>query len=98
VLLLDETRELAWNPVLTARGTQMPTGLGWFVQAHRGERIVWHFGHVPYAYSSLVVKVPSRRLTFILLANSDGLSAPFQLQSGNITRSLFATLFLRLAT
>jgi CubicO group peptidase (beta-lactamase class C family) len=98
VLLLDETRELAWNPVMTARGAQMPTGLGWFVQAHRGERIVWHFGHVPYAYSSLVVKVPSRRLTFILLANSDGLSAPFQLQSGNITRSLFATLFLRLAT
>ena len=28
-------------------------GLGWFVQFYRGERVVWHFGHVPNAYSSL---------------------------------------------
>ena len=48
-------------------------------------------------YSSLILKVPSRQLTFLLLANGDGLSAPFQLQSGDVTRSLFATLFLRLA-
>jgi hypothetical protein len=44
------------------------------------------------------VKLPDRKLTFILLANSDGLSAPFELTSGNLTRSLFATLFLRLVT
>jgi hypothetical protein len=41
--------------------------------------------------------VPARRLTFILLANSDGLTSSFQLQAGDVTRSLFATLFLRLA-
>ena len=73
-------------------------GLGWFVQYFRGERVVWHFGYVPNAYSSLILKLPDRKLTFILLANSDGLSAPFQLQAGDVTRSVFAALFLRLTT
>ena len=77
-------------------GVPSPMGLGWFVQWYKGERIVWHFGYVQNGYSSLIVKVPARGLTFILLANGDGLSAPFQLQSGDVTRSLFATLFLRL--
>ena len=37
-----------------------------------------------------------KRLTLILLANSDGLSSPFDLPSGDVTKSLFAVLFLRL--
>jgi CubicO group peptidase (beta-lactamase class C family) len=97
LLLLDDTRELAWTPVQGRDGDPTPAGLGWFVQYYRGERVVWHFGYMPNAYSSLIVKLPSRHLTFILLANSDGLSAPFQLSEGDVTRSLFATLFLRLA-
>jgi hypothetical protein len=35
-------------------------------------------------------------MTVILLANSDGLSAPFQLHLGDVTRSIYANLFLRL--
>ena len=97
-LLLDETLEAAWNPAIGRRGTPVPMGLGWFVQSHRGQRVVWHFGYVPNAFSSLIVKLPDRHLTFILLANSDGLSAPFQLHHGDVTRSLFATVFLRLVT
>jgi CubicO group peptidase (beta-lactamase class C family) len=97
-LLLEETREMAWTPVMSASGAPLPIGLGWFVQSHRGQRVVWHFGHVTNAYSSMVIKLPARRLTLIMLANSDGLSAPFQLPAGNVTRSLFATVFLRLAT
>jgi CubicO group peptidase (beta-lactamase class C family) len=97
LLLRDETRALAWTPVTTPDGATLPTGLGWFVQTYRGERLVWQFGEIPNAYSSLILKLPARRLTFILLANSDGLNSPFQLQSGDVTRSLFATLFLRLA-
>lgn len=98
VLLRQETRDLAWQPATNRRGALVPMGLGWFVQSHRSARIVWHFGVVPNAYSSLIVKVPDRNLTFILLANSDGLSSPFQLSSGDVNRSLFATLFLRLVT
>jgi CubicO group peptidase (beta-lactamase class C family) len=99
LLLRDDTLALAWTPVIPrAGGPALPTGLGWFVQTYRNERIVWHFGVVANAYSSLIVKLPARRLTFILLANSDGLCNPFQLSSGDVTRSVFATLFLRLIT
>jgi CubicO group peptidase (beta-lactamase class C family) len=98
VLLRAETVEAAWSPDTTDLQTVLPTGLGWFVQTYRGERVVWHFGMIANGYSSLIVKLPSRHLTFILFANSDGLSSPFQLDAGDVTRSLFATLFLRLYT
>ena len=97
-LLLDETLAAAWTPVFDRAGQATPMGLGWFVQVHRGERVVWHFGQVPNAYSSLLLKMPGKGITFILLANSDGLSNPFQLQAGDVTRSLFATVFLKLTT
>jgi len=94
VILNQETLDSAWKPVNTAS----PMGLGWFVQTHRGQRVVWHFGMITNAYSSLLLKLPDQKITFILLANSDGLSSTFQLSSGNVTKSLFASLFLRLVT
>lgn len=71
-----------------------PFGLGWFVQTYRGHKLVWQFGVWPGAYSSLMLKVPERGLTLILLANSDGLSANFPLSGGDVTASLFARVFL----
>jgi CubicO group peptidase (beta-lactamase class C family) len=96
LLLKEDTRNLAWSNTINTQRAPLPTGLGWFVQTYRGETTVWHFGQISNAYSSLILKVPSRQLTLILLANSDGLSAPFQLDLGDVTRSVFATLFLRL--
>ena len=98
LLLQEETLAAAWSPAPDRAGSSSPMGLGWFVQTYRGERVVWHFGSVPNAYSSLVLKLPARNITFILLANSDGLSSPFKLPSGDVTRSVFATLFLKLTT
>ena len=98
VLLLDETVAQAWQPATGYRGTALPTGLGWFVQSYNGQRVVWHFGNVPNAYSSLIIKLPERNLTFILLANSDRLVSPYQVPAGDVSRSLFATLFLKLVT
>ena len=97
-LLLQNTLDVAWSPAPTRAGQAAPMGLGWFVQQHRGQKVIWHFGNVPNAYSSLVLRLPAYDLTFILLANSDRLSAPFQLQHGDVNKSLFATLFLRLFT
>jgi hypothetical protein len=74
----------------------MPSGLGWFVQRYRDEPVVWQYGYIPNAYSAMVIKLPTRGVTLILLANSDGLAAPFNLAAGDVTRSPFATLFLRL--
>jgi CubicO group peptidase (beta-lactamase class C family) len=98
ILLQEDTLQVAWRGVIGRDGLPTPMGLGWFVQTHRNQQIVWHFGHVPHAYSALVVKVPARRLTLILLANSDGLAAPYQLPLGDVTKSIFGNLFLRLFT
>jgi hypothetical protein len=57
---------------------------------------VWQFGVVRDAYSALYIKVPARNLTLILLANSDGLAAPYNLSNGDVTVSLFAQTFLKL--
>jgi len=94
-LLLEEpTRMLAWSNQVTASGRSTPAGLGWFVQSFRGEPVVWQFGSVNEGYSSLMLILPRRRLTFALLANTDGLSAPFALAAGDVTVSPFASLFL----
>jgi CubicO group peptidase (beta-lactamase class C family) len=94
-LLRPETQAASWTNA-AAGGSTAPTGLGWFVQNYQGELLVWHFGSATDAYSSLILKVPGRRLTLILLANSDGLSVPFTLSDGDVTSSLFARTFLRL--
>lgn len=93
-LLLPETLAVAWTNAVSTAGTPLPTGLGWFVQAYNGERIVWHFGVMPNAASSLLLHVPGRRLTLVMLANSDGLAS--SLSEGDVTASPFARLFLRM--
>ena len=93
--LRPDTLDSAWVNT-THNGQPTPFGRGWFVQTYNGEKLVWHFGYVPDAYSALILKVPARRLTLVLLANSDGLSAPFALHEGDVTSSLFARTFLRL--
>ena len=96
VLVAGALRAAAWTNITTSSGAPLPSGLGWFVQTYNGERLVWHFGSVGDTSSSLVLKVPARDITLILLANSDGLSAPYGLPNGDVTASLFAKLFLRL--
>ena len=92
--LAPATRVRALSQVY-ANGKALPTGLGWFVQAYNNEPIAWQFGVVENAYSSLIVKVPNRRLTLILLANSDALTAPYGLEAGDVTTSIFARTFLQ---
>ena len=93
-LLNPQTRAAAWSNV-TVGGVPLPTGLGWFVQNVDGQAVVWTFGVVKDAWSSLIVKAPNQDVTFILLANSDGLSAPFALENGDVSTSVFAKLFLK---
>ena len=95
VHLRSESLALAWTNA-THNGLPTPFALGWLAQNYNGEKLIWHFGNFPDAFSSLILKVPGRRLTLILLANSDGLSAPFSLNEGDVTSSLFARTFLRL--
>ncbi len=96
VLLRPETVIDAWTARATANGLPQPMGLGWFSQIVDGQPVVWHFGYVPNASSALLLKLPNRHISFILLANSDGLSAQFSLASGDIKTSPFAQLILSL--
>jgi CubicO group peptidase (beta-lactamase class C family) len=95
ILLLEDTLAASWSAVPGPDGPQ-PMGLGWFQQPYKGTPVVWHFGVVPTGYSALMVKVPSRRATMILLANSDGLAPAGLLEAGDVTRSVFASVFLRM--
>lgn len=73
-----------------------PAALGWFVHSYNGTQLLWHFGVVRDAYSSLVVKVPSRRLTLIMLANSDRLATSLSTSQPDPTASVFVKTFLRI--
>jgi hypothetical protein len=66
------------------------------VQSYNGELIVWQFGSDTNASSSLVMTLPARGITLILVANSDGLAKPASLAGGDVTVSPFARVFLGL--
>jgi CubicO group peptidase (beta-lactamase class C family) len=82
------------TPVHNAAGMPLPYGLGWFIQEQRGHKLVWHAGLWEGKYSALYLKVPDRRLTMILLANSDGLRWDNPLDKAQVEKSPFAAAFL----
>ena len=96
-LLHAAWRAKLWQPTLTAAGTTLLYGLGWFLGEYEGRRVAWHTGLWEGQYSALYLKVldvaPEKRLTLILLANSDGLAWPSRLDEAAIERSPFATAF-----
>lgn len=94
VLLKADTLAQAWRAPVDRGGRTLPHGLGWFVQGYNGKQVVWQFGVGDNASSSLTVMLPSQGLTFILLANSDGLAKAFNLPAGDVTASPFARVFL----
>jgi CubicO group peptidase (beta-lactamase class C family) len=94
-ILRPETLEAAWRPPVGPNGS-LPHGYGWFVQAYNNEPVVWQFGVGANASSSLVITLPTRGITLVLLANSDGLAKPSKLAAGDITASPFARLFFQL--
>ena len=89
------TLDQMWSQAVFG-GAALPTGLGWFVQVVAGERLVWSFGHIPDAGSALIVKLPAKHSTLILLANSPGLVTGANLEQADVTASPFVKIFLRL--
>lgn len=93
-LASQESEATMFTPTRSVRGEDLPYGLGWFVQNCLGQRLVWHFGQED-SYASLFLRVPQRKLTLIVLANSNAMSDAFRLLDGNAVRSLLALDFLR---
>ena len=94
VVMRPETLAVAWRAPANLSGQPLPHGIGWFVQTYEREPVVWQFGVADNASSSMVVTLPLRGLTLIMLANSSGLAQGFNLAAGDITASPFARLFL----
>ncbi|MDP1569216.1 MAG: serine hydrolase domain-containing protein [Vicinamibacterales bacterium] len=95
VLLHPASVKLISTPAEFGAGP-IPAAFGWFAQDVDGQRLVWQFGHHPDAYSSLIVRVPGKGLTLIMLANSGGLASGVNLERGDITASPFVRIFQRL--
>jgi CubicO group peptidase (beta-lactamase class C family) len=96
VLIQRETLDTAWRATPGSNGQALPHGMGWFVQSFNGEKVVWQFGEQANASSALVVTLPARGLTLIMMANSDRLVKPLPLAAGDVSVSPFARVFLSL--
>jgi len=94
-LLRPATKQLAFTPAKSSSGKILPYGMGWFIQERKGVKTVWHYGW-DRANSTLLIKIPERGATFVLLGNSEALSRKFDLgRDEDVTRSPFAREFLR---
>ena len=93
VFMSQSMQLIAWTPFRLTSGRDSPYALGWFVQSTAAGRAIWHYGQWP-TFSSLILKLPERGVTLILLANSDGLSSRFPVVAGDVTVSPFARAFI----
>ncbi len=93
-LIGEGARKTMWTPVKNRDGRDLPYALGWFVEDAGGTRTIWHYGWFPPTVSALYLKLPDRKMTLILLSNSDGLSAKLAWTARGVRASPFARLFL----
>lgn len=93
-LVSAASKRALFTPARSTRGEALPYGLGWFVQNYLGHALVWHFGQED-SYASLFLRVPDRKLTLIVLANSNAMSDAFRLLDGNAAHSLVALDFMK---
>jgi CubicO group peptidase (beta-lactamase class C family) len=94
-LLTKATLDKAWTPVLSNAGQPLPMGLGWWITDYRGTRLVYHYGHWGTGFSALYLKVPSRRLSMVMFANSEALADHHYQINEDVTNDLFACAFLQ---
>ena len=69
-------------------------GLGWFVTDFNGVALHWAYG-LGDSDSSILVRVPSRKLSLILLCNCSFATAPSRFGGGNPLTSPFVVSFLK---
>ncbi|CAM1342190.1 serine hydrolase domain-containing protein [Tenacibaculum amylolyticum] len=82
------------NKLLQGIDNDLPYAFGIFKQRYLETDIFWIYGQYD-CYSSLLLKVPSKKLTLVLLANNNLMSDPARLIMGDVTSSLFAMSFLK---
>jgi CubicO group peptidase (beta-lactamase class C family) len=93
-LISAASRKAMMTATRARTGTRLPYGIGWFVQEYEGHTLVWHSGWWEDAYSALYLKIPELDLSFIVLANSEGVWWDNPLDRAEIHRSAFVQAFL----
>ena len=88
-LLRDRSKTQMWTPV----GPDIPYGLGWFTASRLGEKIAWHYG-LDGGSSSLIIKVPGKRISLVVAASSGHLGEEFHQPQPDLFRSRIARAFL----
>jgi CubicO group peptidase (beta-lactamase class C family) len=93
VFIRPETQARAWTPFVSNGGERLPYGLGWFVTDWHGQKLVWHYGHWGTGFSAMYLKIPERKASVILLANSEALADH---EWEDVTHNVFVCSFLGL--
>jgi tetratricopeptide (TPR) repeat protein len=93
-LVSAKSKAAMFTPTKSTHGTILPYGLGWFSQRYLNERVIWHYGQHTGA-GSLFLKIPDRKLTLIILSDSNVISDAARLLDGNVTRSPIALAFFK---
>ncbi|HXD77453.1 MAG TPA: serine hydrolase domain-containing protein [Puia sp.] len=89
------TQREIFTPNRTADGKATPYGLGWLVENYQGIDYYWHYGQSSPGESGIFLKVPAKKLTVVVLANTDKLSTPFPLGDGDLFMSPVGQLIYR---
>jgi CubicO group peptidase (beta-lactamase class C family) len=90
--LSPATKALMYTAARTPAGLALPYGLGWFVREQNGVKILWHYG-LWTGISALIIKVPERKLTYVVLANTPALNDRYDI-IGDLNNSPWAREFL----
>jgi CubicO group peptidase (beta-lactamase class C family) len=67
---------------------------GWFLEDWNGQRLLWHSGWNEQKGSALYLKVPGKRLTLIVLANTEAIWWDNSLVKAEVAQSPIAQRFL----
>lgn len=82
------------SPFICNDGRASAYGLGWFVTDFNGAALHWAYG-LGDSDSAILMRVPGRKLSMILLCNSSFATAPARLGGGNPFTSPFVVSFLK---
>lgn len=82
------------DKMFSSFNNDLPYGYGIFNQEFENIHMVWAYGQYD-CYSSLFLKIPSKNISLIILANNNLLSDPARLIYGDATSSLFVMSFLK---
>lgn len=82
------------TPYINSKGLVMPYALGWFSEQVAGLQCHWGYGFGD-SHAALLIRVPEKNLSFILLSNGGLPTGAVRMGSGHLLQSAFAISFIK---